>query len=789
MRLGWVAAVLVAVAVAGVSRLSFEGDIFQLLPGDLPQVRGLRVFLEHFSQPGRLLVTVSGNDAQDVSEAASRIASWLEGDAGLAPGGVIAAPPWETQPASLVELAAFLAINREPEDFRATLEGLSVGHRGETLRESIQLLGESVSPSEAFLISNDPFRLLVDALPRGGQLWQGGDGFANADGTFRVLYVETGAAGRGYRDAGRIVDAVAAASAEAVRGLDVRLGVTGEPAFVAGISRAMESDMAISGGVALLLVGFIFWVCYRRVGPLAGLILLLLFTFAITLGVAGLVSGTLTAIGAGCAAILIGLSVDYGYFVFQRSRGFQGTVAQLRVDCLKTLSLTAGTTATAFFMLDVSGLPGLSQLGLLVGVGVVAGLGVMLLFFVPMAMRWRGEPSAGELAIRRLLQSSSWNRAGAVLTGGVVCACLVALAVKGPPAFDFSPGSLRPGNTPAYAALETLTHELSGEREVLNLMVEGDSVEQVRGRLESAGRALAAAKKNGDVLRFQTALDFWPRGAGLRENLALAAGLSAERVSLEQAAFDAGFTREAFALDAGIIDQWKAWHDAGMPDFPSNPASRWILERFVQVGPDGTFFASGVVVPAPGREVAVAESVAAEGVLLTGWPLLGHEIAGVLAGGLLDLTLWLAVAVLGLLGIALRSLRRVGVFAAASVLSTAALLGAMSLAGMSWNIFSLAAILLLLGTGTDYSMLMLLALKRCGGDVPGARREVALVIALCALSAVAGFGSVGFSSHAGLATLGKVAALGLALNAAIALFLVPLLERRGPQPTPSTKCM
>ena len=195
------------------------------------------------------------------------------------------------------------------------------------------------------------------------------------------------------------------------------------------------------------------------------------------------------------------------------------------------------------------------------------------------------------------------------------------------------------------------------------------------------------------------------------------------------------------------------------------------------------------MIPATGCEVAVAESVASDGVLLTGWPLLGHEIAEILAGGLFHLTLALAVAVLGVLALVLRSAWQVAVFVISIALSASALLGAMSVSGISWNIFSLAAILLLLGTGTDYSMLMLLALKRTGGDVAAARRDSSVVIALCALSAVAGFGSVAFSNHNGLATLGMVAALGLALNAAVALFLIPLFQSWRGQPAPSTKRM
>ena len=789
MRLGWIAAILVAVACAGLSRLSFEGDVFQLLPGDLPQVRGLRVFLENFSQPDRLIVTISGDSPSEVGGAVERIVARLTADPGKASGGILFEPPWETAPESLVEIAAFLALNRQSESFRETLEGMRADRREGTLAETIERLGESISPADVALLSNDPYRLVAEAIPGGEGIWRGGSGFSNADGTFRVIYVETDASGRGYRDVCSIVDAVEATCIEAVEGLDVTLGFTGEPAFVAGISRSMQSDMVLSGGVALVLVGLVFWACYRRLRPLSGLIVLLLLTFALTLGIAGLLTGSLTAIGAGCAAILIGLSVDYGYFVFERSRHFDGTVGQLRLECLKTLALTAGTTSIAFFMLDLSGLPGLSQLGLLVGIGVIVGLGVMLIFFTPMVMRWRAELPSGDVSIHRVLQSPAFNRAGVFATAVTACGLMAVLFVKGPPKFDFSPESLRPGDTAAYTALESLTRELSGEREMLNLLVEGDSLEEVRERLKRATATLSTALSEGSVLRFQTALDFWPRADVLERNLALASDASEDSRALEQAAFDAGFTRDAFALNDGILKQWTSWHGAGIPELPGNPSSSWILERFARITPDGKFLASGYVIPATGCEVAIAKSVASDGVLLTGWPLLAHEIAEILAGGLFHLTLALAVAVLGVLALVLRSAWQVVVFVVSIALSAAALLGAMSVAGISWNIFSLAAILLLLGTGTDYSMLMLLALKRTGGDVAAARRDSSVVIALCALSAVAGFGSVAFSNHNGLATLGMVAAMGLALNAAVALFLIPFLQNWRGQPAPSTKRM
>jgi len=105
---------------------------------------------------------------------------------------------------------------------------------------------------------------------------------------------------------------------------------------------------------------------------------------------------------------------------------------------------------------------------------------------------------------------------------------------------------------------------------------------------------------------------------------------------------------------------------------------------------------------------------------------------------------------------------------------------------MKWGFFNLAAVLLLLGTGTDYSILLLLALRRNGGDAPRARRDLGLVIFLCCTSAAAGFGSLAWAGNAGLATLGKTCALGLLIDGVISLFLLPkvwsLVRPAGPPP-------
>jgi predicted RND superfamily exporter protein len=155
------------------------------------------------------------------------------------------------------------------------------------------------------------------------------------------------------------------------------------------------------------------------------------------------------------------------------------------------------------------------------------------------------------------------------------------------------------------------------------------------------------------------------------------------------------------------------------------------------------------------------------------WVMLGRELQGLMPGEIVRISLGLIVLILVILAFGLKSLRALALFLVVTLLVLACLAGAMSLFGMSCGFFNLAAVLLLLGTGTDYSILLLLALRRNGGNVPLARRELGLVIFLCSASAAAGFGSLAWAGNPGLADLGKTCALGLAIDAMISYFLLP----------------
>lgn len=753
---------LAALVALGLSRIRFDVDILKLLPANLPQVEGLALFLERFARPDELVVTVEAPDAPAAESAARQAADLLRARPDLA-RRVVDAPPWEQESGDVAELVAYLLLNQPSGTVDALIERLSSTGAPTAAAAAAERLRESFSPEDLALASYDPFGLGADLLASGVASRDFGSEFVSADGTFRVIYLEAPPLSGGYRGTVDWVRGVRAALAA----VPATVGVTGEPAFVADISSTMEWDMKSSAFVTLAVIALLFWLAYRRIRPLALLLALLGLTFVIALGLAGVLLSELTMIGVGFASILIGLSVDYGYLIHEKSRQAPASRSALRRVAVQNIVWTAGTTAAAFFALNLSRLPGLSQLGNLVGIGVLVGAGVMLLAFTPLAWRWRpAEPPPRRLPFEKLARPGAW------FTAVLVAILLATLVIKGPPPMDFSAESLRPRESGAYASLDRLAAKLGNDPAMLNLVVTGRDETETLARLRSAEDHLRAAQAAGDVRSFQTALPLCPDPAAQRANQPRLAALAAGIPRLEQTLADAGFTPEAFAFTRSVLNHWAAWAERPLPVWPEGEAARWILRR---VASDNV--ALGLVHPAPGREDAVVARVQAPGTWLVSWPQLGRELERAVPGELLRLALGLGGIVLLLLFAAFRSVRELAVLVVTMALVFASLVGAMSLLGLSWNLFNLAAVLLLLGTGIDYALLLLLAAHRNGGDMRAAQAQVGLLITLCAASAVAGFGTIGWANHRGLASLGITCALGLALDALISIFLLPVLWR------------
>lgn len=757
----------------GLSRIGFNVEILDLLPRNLPQVQGLSLYLRNFSRADELIVTVSAPRAAEAGEAATRISRTLSGHPETV-GTVVAEPPWEKDPQTLSGMAAYLLLNSPPATVHRVMQRLSSREAPQTVRTSLKEIASTPSLSEMMLLGEDPYRIIPELFPGGLPLETAGGGFSSADGTFRALYVTPTAPLRNYRETAAWIEKIRSLCSSVLLRDGVRIAFTGEPAFVAEISTSMQRDMVLSGMGTLMLIGLLFWLRYRRVAPLVLLLLLLLTVFLLSLATAGFFLHHLTAVGAGFASVMIGLSVDYGFFIHERSLRHSGGVSELRRHCFRNIFWTSGTTAAAFFALNLSSFPGLSQFGNMVGIGVCIGVAVMLGIFAPLALKFRGRDSREIRSRIDARPATARFRMGEAAVLAMVLLLLSVLAVKGFPRADFSPSSLRSENSSAQRALDELSRSLGrGHGDPLHLVVTGANPREVLGRLVKLQERLKEAEARGDLTGSFLPVPFWPDPRNHAGNLTELKRVVPDLPRLRETLLENGFNVRSFSLTKSIFERIDGWNPGEALLLPENPAGRWITERMIR--PDAhPPLALGFAQPAPGHERELVRFLQAPGVHAVNWESLGRELKETLPREMILLSLGLAAGILSILAFGLRSFRAILLFLLTTMVFLACLAGAMSLLGMTWGFFNLAAILLLLGTGTDYSILLLLSLRRNGGDVPAARSELGTVIFLCAAAAAAGFGSLAWAANPGLASLGKTCALGLVIDALVSFFLLPM---------------
>ncbi len=772
--------------VMGLTRLRFDVEVLNLLPADLPIVHGLRLHQSHFSTARELIITLEGSDAIAVKEAASSLAMRLRETENLAES-VTWQLPWIEHPAKTAELAAFLWLNQPPEVFGEMTNRLA--NPQAVLNETRERLATSFSPEEIARLSRDPFGLtsLPESTEVFDRLGQNRSLFSSEDGTFRVVIVKPRSELHGYREVANWLVAIRSEVNDWQNKNRISNGIqlqyTGGPAFIGEIATTMERDIMASVLGTSVIVAILFFAAYRQLRALLWLLCLLGLTLIVTLALAGLLFGTINVISLGFAAILIGLSADYAIVLFEETyqTGWR-SLDVVRRHAGRGVIGAAITTAAAFCTLTFAGMPGLKQLGVLVALGLPCGAVIMLKLYLPPLLKSRGReddispnhcgesgPSPAQTCLQGV-DMVGW------LTTAFTLVALAALFTLGLPRVDHSSEPLRPQNSEAYDAMEHLGRKLHRIREPLWLLVTGKDENEVAERLSRSGQGLKAALLQKTVKSYALPEAIWPRSWRQSENRTTATWLVQKRDALDHAALEAGFNSNALEWTAEMFDFWEAASRSNGVMWPSNTVSRWIFEHFTARTPEG-FVVAGILDTSASSPEALSNlkrSMHCEGVWLTGWSMLGEALlmhvqdrlwmAMIPMFGVLLFILWLTLGNVGEMLLCL-------IVPCAGVVG---LLAVMSVAGWSWNLMNLTALPLLLGAGVDYGIHMQLSLGRHAGDVHLARRKTGRALIVCAATTMAGFGSLAWSSNAGLASLGKVCATGIGVTLLAGVGALPL---------------
>lgn len=773
----------------GIVRVRMDVQILDLLPQSLPEVEGLQEFLIHFSKEDELLIALESSDANLLDEAVASLTRHLQ-SASPPPGHCTSESLWgaSTPPGELGELLAWLILNGTPtESFPYLVEGLRPDRRDAVLEDSLDTIGASMEIDEALTLAYDPYQLAQrfrEAQP--GLFSQGGD-HASDDGSLRLIYLQAPAeALTDYQQTILWVERVRALTtewqADFLNGSELQIGFTGEPVFRAEISSSMEHDMKFSAVTALVLTSLIFAVAYRRVRPLLALVAGLSLTFLLTLGIAGWLIDAMTVMSVGFASILIGLSVDYGVLLYQHSLENEGTPPEpqaLRRRSRRSIIWAALTTATAFAALGMSVVPGIATLGQLVAIGILVGAVVMLWIF-PLLLGRAAQSARARQPLRVPLGSRS---------AGIVFAMMAFLALspfwKGWPALDTSSEALRPRGSSAYATMDRLEDKMRGQasNQVAILALNENPV----GQLEQVEAALTRAAAADPGANYFVPRVLVPHPENQQGNLDQLTSEQLDLEALQDTAEAAGFEPEALQLTEAVVQCWNAWHLEGLPNLPASGAARRFWEQVLAMDPETERPTNALISYRPtaaesaGFDLASVVHEVDESALPVSWPAVSTRLNERVPADLRVVGGGLALAVIIMLILTFRRPLAVGLSLGVTALTLLALCGTMRWLGWEWNFFSLGALLLTLGAGLDYSIHILLDHRRHEGDLTKLRAGVLRALTVCSLSTIAGFASISYASNQGLASLGKVCALALALNALVALVVLPWLLEKLPR--------
>ncbi len=616
----WVFGVLAGLfLVLGWLQLRMDANIFTLLPGSIPEARGLKWFQESFADSGQVLLTL---DARDLQEEGAKdkldvyvqsLGAFLKSREGLVKEALWT-PPWQDDPSKMTETIAYLWFNQAPEVFAELVERLSPEQATERFELARDELAYSFSPAEIGRLSYDP--LGVTNLPDIGMITptvaedeeeevsnpmqalmsmgSGASGFASDDGRFRIIYIQPSDSLSDYKSAARWWTDLKSAIDEwreqkptqdsdpRLEGFDPKLGFTGGPIFSAEIGSAMERDMTFSVGGSLLFTLILFKLAHGGWRPLGWITLCMGMILAVTLGIGGWIWGSLNVVSVGFAAILLGIGVDYALTLYQEAKNHvmdEGsnlpatTPSDIRRMVGPGIAWAALTTALGFFSLSLSHFPGLSQLGGMVSVGILVAAVVMSFVFLPLSFprnpkRFEGHSAASDLTKRdsseykpnQAPRPSSPNRKRASGLGWiatfVVIGCWIFLFAQGWPRFNGSQEPLQQVGSEAQSAAEGIQSALGSAEVSQWMVVVGEGLEPVARALQSVDPVLQNLVNSGKIASAFSPAAWYPNFDFQSANLSSALQLVGSRDELRGSAVEAGFTDSALGLLDAVFKTW-----------------------------------------------------------------------------------------------------------------------------------------------------------------------------------------------------------------------------------------
>lgn len=534
----------------------------------------------------------------------------------------------------------------------------------------------------------------------------------------------------------------AAAASARTSAPDVQVLFAGVPLHAEAAAVRASWEMNTIGLGSLLAVVVLMWLAFRSPLPTLLVALSLLIGTAAGVAVTVWLFGSIHLLTLVFGASLVGVAEDYGihYFACRQGQERRSSFGLMRY-LMPGLFLAWVTSAVAYLALGAAPLPGLRQMAVFSTAGLAAAFATVACWFPWLDRGPRPISRFGRFVGNSLVH---WPRLGGRASLGLTLAVMV-LGLVLLPRLPFRDDlrSLQSSPESLVAQQKQVSRLLGLASPAQFFLVRGDDAQQVLEREEALKSRLDLLIERRQLAGYEAVSDWVPSSA--RQHADAASTARIERAVLDRvgAAIGDSIERPSYAASELRIEDWLA-----------QPISEPLRSRWLGQTPQG--WASVVMLKGLDGASDLAR-LASEAGQVPGvrWidrtadisAHLGHyrrQMAGLWLGGLI------AVAIALFVRYRRDAWRAVLPTVLASVLSLVCL----SLLGESFQLFTVLALLLLLGMGVDYGI-FLIEHQNDGASW--------LAVSLGAASTLLAFGLLGLSATPALHSFGLTLLLGIAL--------------------------
>ncbi len=571
----------------------------------------------------------------------------------------------------------------------------------------------------------------------------------------------------------------------------VRVDVTGGHVVAVEMRAMLQTDLAWSGTLSILLAAFVFLVTFRRFRALAAVMPPLVLGTLWTLGGAALLPDGLSAMSIAFAAVVVGVGVDTGVHVYAallegRRKGLSPADAAgfARKKTARPTMLAAVAAGLTFGALALSDLRALRELGVLCGAGEIL-TSLAILVVTPEIGRFleRG-PAPAELRprwITRLLALTS-TPLRARLSLLLALVPFVVIAIAGWPRAGDAIVALRPKSISSLRVQADVFKLFGGKPGQWMVVAADRDPLRARERADRIAETLDALVASHTIEGYDALASYSPGQALMRSRFAARDDehlpVASERLKtvLEQNGWDSAAC--APALDALM-------HPTTPTDETPPP---WLASRHIAID-NGETLAVSYVRPRGDRELddaAIAQITAADrDAVITGYPFLESALKDTLAHDLPKIAAVALLLVCLALSASLRSVRDVALATATLILALAIVGACMRVLGIHWHAYDALVVPVLLGITMDEAMFLLHAAQskdaaeqtgatvETEDNVAHALREQGPLVLSTALTTSAGFIALCVCRFEGLRDVGAVGAIGSLAGLFSALIIIP----------------